>query len=206
LLTREPMNRALALSLFAPVLVLAVACGSTASGTGTGTGTDGGSTDSAVEGSTTDGSTQDGATDGGTDLFPSDTTKIVVTDKGGFGLPAPDGSTCSISDRTFTLLLPARELSWKLCELTDAGNYEFRTGQVTLSAADFVPLSDALHGLRRATMTGCGADKPVETIVFTTPAGDTTYEDSFYFCNASDPKAYVTGLDAVLSELDKLAK
>ena len=29
---------------------------------------------------------------------------------------APDGSTCSPVDRTFTLLLPSRELSWKLCE------------------------------------------------------------------------------------------
>lgn len=200
------MNRALVLSLFAPAFVFAVACGSTSSGSGTGTGADGGSADSAVEGSTTDGSAQDGASDAGADLFPADTTKIVVTDKGGFGIPAPDGSTCSVADNTFTLLLPARDLSWKLCEFTDAGNYEFRTGQVTVSAADFAPLSSALHGLRRATMTGCGADKPVETIVFTTPAGETTYEDSFYFCNASDPKLYVTGLDAVLSELNKLAK
>ena len=119
---------------------------------------------------------------------------------------APDGSTCSPVDRTFTLLLPTRELSWKLCEVTDAGTYALTTGQATIAAADFVPLSDALHGLRRATKTACGADKPVETIVFTTPAGDTTYEDDFYFCDITDTKPYVTGLGAVLEELDKLAK
>lgn len=197
------MNRGLLLSFFAPVIVLAVACGST---TSSGPVTGDGGVDAAVEGSTVDGSTADGATDAGTDLFPADTTKIVVTDKGGFTAGAPDGSTCSPVDRTFTLLLPARELSWKLCEASDAGTYSFTTGQATIAAADFVALSTALHGLRRATKTACGADKPVETIVFTTPAGDTTYEDDFYFCDASDSKAYVTGLDAVFAELGKLAK
>jgi hypothetical protein len=201
------MNRGLLLSLVAPAVLLAVACGSTYSGANGPSTDDGGTTtDAAVEGSTADGSTSDGATDAGADLFPADTTKIVVTDKGGFGFPMPDGSTCTSVDRTFTLLLPTRELSWKLCEATIEGPYAFRTGQAIITAADFVALSNALHGLRRATMTGCGADKPAEIIVFTTPSGDTTYEDAFYFCNAADPKLYVTGLDAVLEEMGKLAK
>jgi hypothetical protein len=198
--------RALLGSLLAPAVLLAFACGGSAATTTT--GGDGGGVDASTDGSTPDGSVADGATDGSTggDLFPADTTKIVVTEKGGFGIGAPDGSTCSPIDRTFTLLYPSGELSWKLCEASDAGTYSFTEGKKTFSQAELAPLTTALHGLRRATQTACGADKPSEEIVFTTPAGETTYLDDFYFCDPKDTKAYVTGLDEVLAELGKLAK
>jgi hypothetical protein len=194
------MKRAVLISFAVPAIAFAMACGATASGPGA-TG-DGGVADSAV-----DGSTSDGPSDGGTDLFPSDTTKIVVAEKGGLPFPAVDGSTCAPIDSTFTLLLPTRELSWTVCTTTDGGSFALRTGETTIAAADFVALSNALHSLRRATnKPHCDEDKPVETIVFTTPAGDTTYQDDFYFCSATDPKLYVTGLDAVLADIKKLLK
>jgi hypothetical protein len=192
-------------SLVAPfvvvVAVAAAACGGTAISNPPPVNQEGG-VDAGADGAT------DGSTDAGTDLFPADTTKVVVTDKGGFGPGVQDGSTCSPADSTYTLLLPSRELSWKICESTGVGGgtYAFRTGQKTIAEADFTALSDALHALRRQTKTQCGADKPSETIVFTTPSGDVTYLDDFYFCDATDTKAYVTGLDAVLQELNLLAK
>ena len=64
----------------------------------------------------------------------------------------------------------------------------------------------ALHALKRTTTKQCGADKPSEEIVFSTPSGDTTYYDDFYFCDTSDGKIYVSGIDDVLAELGKLAR
>lgn len=187
---------AVVVSMVAGLLGFAIAC------TGTTAGPYGG------DGGTADGSGgNDGATDSGTgDLFPADTTKIVLTEEGGFGAGAPDGSTCTQVDRTYTLELPARTLAWKVCEGSGGAPFAFATGQTTLSEADYAPIATALHGLRRATQTACGADKPTETIVFTTPAGETTYLDDFYFCDAKDTKLYVTGLDAVLSAVTARAK
>jgi hypothetical protein len=140
------------------------------------------------------------------DIFPSDTTQIVITEKGGFPDDGPDGSTCTQVDATYTLALPSRALSWKVCDATNGGPYAFASGQTTLSEADFAPIAQALHALHRATQTGCGADKPAETIVFTTPAGATTYHDDFYFCDAKDTKLYVTGLDTLRTAVRERAK
>lgn len=201
----SPRWRAL-LFLVAPLLPAAIACEATTASPG---GADGGAdatADATADVSSSDGAATDSASDAGTDLYPADTTKIVVTEQGGFVPSPPDGSVCSLVDATYTLLLPSRELSWKVCEYSDSGPYAYATGQKTLSAAEFAPLSNALHGLRRATQTMCGADAPSKAIVFTAPAGDTTYYDDFYFCDPKDSKPYVTGLDAVLSELQQLAK
>ena len=186
----------LAVALVAGLIGFAVACSGTIAGP---YGGDGGASDGS--------SGTDGPSDGGAgDLFPSDTTKIVITEKGGFGARGPDGSTCTQADLTYTITLPSRALAWKVCETRDGGPYAFTTGQTTLSEADFAPIAQALHGLRRATKTACGADKPEEAVVFTTPAGETTYLDDFYFCDAKDTKLYVTGIDAVITAVRALAK
>lgn len=199
----------------ASVTVVTAACTVTSNDTGGGAPTDdgGGATDAAQDtaiatDAATDAVTADGSTDAGAgDLFPADTTKIVFTDKGGLPGPPGDGTSCSIADATYTLLLPTRELSWKVCESINSDPPAFKAGSVTLSAADFVPLSNALHGLRRTlTPSGCGADKPFETLVFTTPAGDAAYYDDFYFCDAKDTKKYVSNIGTVYGELKKVAK
>jgi hypothetical protein len=188
------------------VAAVAVACGGSTS-TSTATDVDaGGGADAGVDAKTEDAAVRDAETDANADLFPSDTTKIVITEKGGFVPAPPAGSACSLIDQTYTLLLASRELSWKFCEATDAGPNAYRTGQTTIATADFNALSSALHGLRRATQTQCGADAPEQVIVFSTPSGDATYYDDFYFCDANDPKPYVKGLDAVFAELRKHAK
>jgi hypothetical protein len=186
--------------LFAPLFAIAIACGGSTSGS---TPQDDAGTSTTDSGHPTgDAST----TDAGTDLFPADATKIVVTEKGGFGPSPPDGSVCFISDVTYTLVFASRELSWNICEAPDGGPFAFRTGQATLSEADFATVSATLHALTRTTDTQCGADKPSGQIVFTTPAGEITYYDDFYFCDPKDTKIYVSGIDAVLAALGKLAK
>lgn len=144
--------------------------------------------------------------DAGGDLFPPGTTKIVVTSKGGFPTPFVDGSVCVEEDATYTLLLPARDLSWKVCESLDGGPSQYLTGQKTLSASEYTPLESAIRALRRTQETQCGADKPTEAIVFTTPAGEVAYQDDFYFCNPNDTTVFVKGMDTVLGVLRQLAK
>ena len=179
--------------------LLFVACGgstatSTTPGTDAGNETKDASSDAVVP------------ADGGSALYPDGTTKIVVTQKGGFEGPGPDGSACTMADATYTLVLPARDLSWKVCDSNDGAPYAFGTGQKTIAVADFGPLDAALHALKRTTVKQCGADKPSEDIVFSTPSGDVTYYDDFYFCDPTDGKTYVSGIDEVLAELGKLTR
>lgn len=139
-------------------------------------------------------------------IVPADASKLVLTEKGGFVAQAPDGSTCTKVDATYTIALPARELAWKTCEATDSGPYAFVTGTRALTEAEYAPIQTALRALRRATKTACGADKPEEKLVVTTPSGEKAYFDDFYFCNVNDTKTYVTGLASVRAEIAKVAK
>lgn len=194
---------ALVLASLAVCASAAAACTSstTASDSDAGTG-------STVDGSTTTDATNDGATtaDGGNPLIPSGVTKIVFTSKGGGPLPPPpDGSVCSQVDITYTFVFPARDFSWKICETSDGPN-TFRSGQRTLTAEQYKAVDDKLQALKRQTTVQCGADKPAEQIVFTSPAGDTTYYDDFYFCEANDPKIYVIGMEDVFTEMTKLVQ
>lgn len=199
------MRRSLLLALVAPLALAAYACGGSTSTGGSGAdGGPGGGDASAIDGSSNmDGG---GSSDGGTtDLFPADTQKIVVSSKGGFGPGLIDGSTCAPSDTTYTLTLPARELTWKVCSAVEGGpTYAFDTGTKTLSAADTAPLEAALHAIAVTTTTMCGADAPTETVTFTTPSGDKVLYDDFYYC-MDDGKTYVHGIGAVLAEFAKLA-
>jgi hypothetical protein len=129
----------------------------------------------------------------------------VVTDRGGGLIEIPDASTCYPADDTYTLTLPALELTWKVCGSQDGGAYAYVTGSKTLSATEFAPLSTALHALAISTKIQCGADKSSEQVAFTTSSGDAVYLDDFYHCS-DDGKAYVSGMDAVLTELGKLAR
>lgn len=141
-----------------------------------------------------------------TDLVPTGSTKAVISITGGFEGPgASDGSTCTPANDTYTVDLSAKSVEWKLCRLNGQA-YAFVTGNKTLSDADFGSLTGKMHGLTRATKTSCGADAPEQTITFSSPTGDTTLYDDFYFCNASDPKIYVTNLDDVISALSDLAQ
>lgn len=174
---------------------------STPSDGGNGTSSSGGSSGDV------DGSQPTDASVGDAGLFPTDTTKIVFTSKGGGPLPPPpDGSVCQETDITYTLLLPSRELSWKVCEGFNGAPYTYRTGQKTLTAEQYATIEAPLKALTRTTTVQCGADKPSEQIVFTRPSGDVTYYDDFYFCDASDPKIYVHGLEDVFSAMTMLAQ
>lgn len=146
--------------------------------------------------------------DGGTEvvdgsLIPEGVTKFVVTAKGGGPLPPPpDGSTCRPTNATYTIGLPNRELSWNVCDWGDGGPYFLRDGQKTLSASEYAPIDTAVSALARTTTPVCGFDKHKEDITFTTPSGAVTYYDDFYFCDASDSKPYVKGIDEIIQAID----
>jgi hypothetical protein len=185
------------------LVTLGVACGGSTSST---------ASDGRSDASTDRGTPSDAATDAPEDaashlIFEADTSKIVVTSKGGLPWPAPDGSACKSYELTYTLVLPSRELSWSLCDSSSVAPYpyEYQSGTKTLSESEFAPVSSALHALRRATEMQCGADRPFEAIAFTTPRGVATYYDAF-FCNDIDPKQYVTGFNQVFDALSSLAK
>lgn len=170
-----------------------------------GTITDGGS-------SSGDPALEDGATptDAGTHdsgLYPPDATKIVFTSKGGGPRPAPpDGSVCQQVDITYTILLPARELSWQVCEGSGGAPYTYRTGQRTLTAEQFATIETKLRALARTTTPKCGADKPLEQLTLTTPSGEVTYVDDFYFCDPNDTKLYVAGMEDLFTAITLLAQ
>lgn len=187
----------LLLPFLAALVGLAAACsGSVAGPLGAdGGGADGGGGDSSI----TDA--------GGGDLFPADTTKVVVTEKGGFGASSPAGSTCSQEDRTYTITLPARTLDAKVCASSTAGGPNaYVTRQTLLSEAEYAPIATALHAVHHSTEAACGADKPAETLTFTTPSAETRYDDDFYSCNKEPGRVYVKGIDAVLDAVVARAK
>lgn len=149
-------------------------------------------------GGTTD-ATSEGSSDAGNPLIPDGVTKIVFTSKGGFVPAPPDGSTCSTVDITYTITLPARAFSWKICEATDSGPYAFRTGEKILTAEQYAGIDGAIQALKRQTQVQCGADKPIEQITFTSPSGEVTYIDDFNFCDVNDTKIYVSGMENVFT-------
>jgi hypothetical protein len=184
--------------LFALALVsisaAVAACSS--SSTSTGGDPDAGGTD----GGTTTDATSEEISDAGNPLIPDGVTKIVFTSKGGFVPTPPDGSTCSTVDITYTITLPARVFSWKICQAgADSGPNAFLTGEKILTAEQYAGIDDAIQALKRQTVPQCGADKPNEEITFTSPSGEVTYYDDFYFCDANDTKIYVSGMENVFS-------
>ena len=157
----------------------------------------------------TDAAARDAVSDAVVDagLIPEGVTKIAVTAKGGGPLPPPpDGSTCQPTNVTYTIGLPDRELSWNVCDWGDGGPYFFRNGQKTLTASEYAAIDTAVNALARTTTPACGFDKPTEDVTFTTPSGTVTYYDDFYFCDASDPKPYVKGIDLIIQTIDQYAR
>lgn len=185
---------------FALASVSAVLAACSSSSTSTGGDPDGGGivTDAST---TTDAAANDGSTDGGNPLIPAGVTKIVFTSKGGFVQEGPDGSACSKVDITYTVTLPDRGFTWKICDDADGGPYAFRDGSRFLTVEEYAKVDAAIQGLKRQTMVQCGADKPEEKITFTSPSGEVTYIDDFYFCDANDTKIYVSGMEDVFAIL-----
>lgn len=50
------------------------------------------------------------------------------------------------------------------------------------------------------------ADKPAETLTFTTPSAETRYDDDSYSCNEEPGRIYVKGIDEVLNAVVTRAK
>jgi hypothetical protein len=185
---------------FVSVTLSAAAAACSDSSTSASSDADAGGTGTVADGASATDATSEGSGDAGNPLIPDGVTKIVFTSKGGFVPTPPDGSTCSTVDITYTITLPARVFSWKICQAgADSGPNAFLTGEKILTAEQYAGIDDAIQALKRQTVPQCGADKPNEEITFTSPSGEVTYYDDFYFCDANDTKIYVSGMENVFS-------
>lgn len=136
-------------------------------------------------------------------LWPGDRTSLLATRGVGYGEPS-----CTLSDggvfggARYQLPFDGGPLDYRRC--TPA------TGLVTegtrqLSAAELTALEDTLRALKLTT-SGCGADKGVQHLTITTPAGVLEYEDGFYFCGkTTGPTVYVDHIDEVFAKLAALS-
>jgi hypothetical protein len=137
-------------------------------------------------------------------VWPDNATKMVAEDHGGgFVGPAPAGSSCpALRAGTYTLTVADRRLAWHIC--TFGTVYSYVDGAKTLGDADYASLVAALKAVTLSTSTTCGADKSIETLTVTTPAGDAVYLDSFYVC--AHQGTYVDHLDELFFVASNLAK
>lgn len=166
----------------------------------------------------------DSAVDPG--IFPATTEKVtlrasidsLVREEGATDCGPVDLNGISFDDETYTLDLPTRELSWRVCERhldggapapfpPLAGDWAYRTGTKVLSDAELANVDAALQAVHVTTPTGPRiADVPLMTVTVTTPDATTTYDDDL---TAGGPVAGVTfvhGLGGVFSAVATYAR
>jgi hypothetical protein len=130
-------------------------------------------------------------------VWPADATRLVAEVRSfGFGPPPPPTSICPLPAR-YTFTAASGLLEWGECQIGPPA--AFNEGQRTLTPGQQEPILQALRGLEPSNPNACGADKGVEALVVTTPAGEKTYLDGFYACQKMG--VYVDGIDAVLLAL-----
>lgn len=141
-------------------------------------------------------------------IWPATASKLVAENSGGgFRPPPPAGSTCPIGRAKYTLDRAARLLKWETCESADnIAPAHLATGSTTITLAELAKINAAMNGVELATGDICGADKPLLQIKVTTPAGEKTYTDSFYSCDAASGRTYVDNIDAVFGALRTAAQ
>lgn len=106
-------------------------------------------------------------------VFPATATSLQLHVAGGLAPMPAAGSTCTPADDSFTYVIATEMLSWTECSSPTAGGvYAFVPGQATLDDDAAAQLVDALQALAPPPQP-CGGDFSA-TLVFATPAGDTT--------------------------------
>jgi hypothetical protein len=133
------------------------------------------------------------------DIWPSDATKLVAKQSGGFMPPPPAGSTCT-NQHEYSLTLATRKLSYSSCEFNGNLPRHLKTGTVTLTSAQLAKVNAAMNAVEIATRDICGADKPFETLTVSSPAGDKKYVDSFYSCQGGE-NVYIDNIGGVFGAL-----
>ncbi len=164
---------------------------------------------------TSSGGTGGSAGSGGTDhsLWPLGATKLSASASGGGPLPpTPAGSECSPQTdlNQFSVVIATKLFSFQLCMAGATFNapYKLLKGSRTLSESEYGDLDRAMQMLQLSqNASSCGADKGLESITLTTPAGEKAYTDSFYRCgDTTGTKVYVDNIDAVFSVFYTLAR
>ncbi len=137
-----------------------------------------------------------------TPIWSAASTKLVAQNAGGgFVRPGPAGSTCATGQSKFTLDVANSSLAWEECNWNDLGlPLHTTSGTTALSAADMKKVNAAMNAVAISKGDICGADKPYLSLKVTSPAGDKTYNDSFYSCQGGN-KVYVDNIDAVFGAL-----
>jgi len=108
-------------------------------------------------------------------LVPDDATRVVVHRQGGLAPTPPAGSTCTVTDETFSIDLASGAITYHVCS-SAAGNspYAFQDGQLAPSADDLAMIR-ALIAELPTTIPQCGGDID-DAITVITPSGATTYD------------------------------
>lgn len=138
----------------------------------------------------------------GSAIWPASATKLVAESSGGgFAPPPPPGSTCAIGRQKYSLDRATRVMTSETCELAGANKpLHLKTGTTTITVAELAKINKAMDAVKVATTDMCGADKPLEQIKVTTPAGEKTYTDSFYRCQGG-ARTYIDGIGEVFAAM-----
>lgn len=140
-------------------------------------------------------------------IWPASATKLVAESFGsGFTPPPPPGSNCALGRQKYALDRSTRKLTWEACDRTGSNApLLLKTGSATITTAELTAVNQAMNVVAVATDDACGADKPLMQIKVTTPAGETTYTDSFYRCDGGT-RIYVDNIGGVFSALRAAAE
>jgi hypothetical protein len=151
---------------------------------------------------TVDAALDAGAMDAALLVWSSAATGFVAERGWGYGPPPP--AQCSYSDR-YTFTTADRQLTWSRCWFDGAGGATLGQGHRILTDSEW---QSVLSALEQVVLTvhpnACGADKSEESLVVSTPAGETKYLDFFYACQKRG--TYVDELDGVFTALEPLAR
>jgi len=138
-------------------------------------------------------------------IWPSNATKLVAQSSGGFMPPPPPGSNCGGAQSKYTLDTASGKLDWETCPWVDMDTPRIlQTGSKVLTAAERAKVDQAMNGLKIASNSPCGADKPLLRVTVSTPSGDKTYTDSFYSCSGEGP--FVDNIGGVFTALREIAQ
>lgn len=102
--------------------------------------------------------------------------------------------------------MAGKNFAYKECLLSETAPrvYGWKQGQRVIGDQEYSMLTVALGKTIVTKRNVCGADKAVQTLKVSTPAGVAEYVDSFYSCQAK--AVYIDNIDGVFEVLRNFPK
>lgn len=126
-------------------------------------------------------------------LIPKDFTRVTFSSTG--GLPwGMDGECGSTYPAMLSIDSASRSLTWDFCHSVE-GSTRVARGMRTLSGPEYQAILNALSVLALSKETGCGADKPLDSLQVEAPGTSRLYLDDFYACHSVEDGQYVSDMD-----------